>query len=67
MIDERLRTNHDGFREGKSTVAYLLALRRIIEGINSNHLSAVITFLDFKKVFGNHTPSKDNQNSPGIW
>ena len=31
--------------------AITLALRRIIEGIRSNNLSDVITFIDFKKVF----------------
>ena len=46
-IDDHLRTSRIGFREGRSTVAHILRLRRIIEGINSNHLGAVITFIDF--------------------
>ena len=32
-------------------VGHILALRRIIEGIRSNNLPAVITFIDFKKAF----------------
>ena len=56
-IDDRLRISQKGFREGRSsttdfgTGAHILGLRRIIEGINSNHLSAVITFTGFKKAF----------------
>ena len=48
---DHLRTSQNGFREGRSTVSHILGLRRIIEGVNSNQLSAVITFIDFKKAF----------------
>ena len=35
----------------RSTVSQILALRRIIEGIHDKNLTAVMTFIDFKKVF----------------
>ena len=39
------------FRENRSTVSQIIALRRIIEGIHDKNLTAVITFIDFKKAF----------------
>ena len=33
------------------TVAQILALRRIIEGVKANNLKAILTFIDFKKAF----------------
>ena len=50
-LDEKLRPNQCGFREKRSTTEQILALRRIIEGIEEKNLSAVITFIDFKKAF----------------
>lgn len=50
-IDKYLRKNQNGFRAGRSTVSQVLALRRIIEGLKSKNLSAIITFVDFKKAF----------------
>lgn len=50
-IDKHLRKNQNGFRAGRSTVSQVLALRRIIEGLKSKNLSAIITFVDFKKAF----------------
>ncbi|CAH1250533.1 Hypp8867 [Branchiostoma lanceolatum] len=50
-VDEHLRYNQNGFREGRSTVGHILALRRLIEGIKSHSLPAIITFIDFKKAF----------------
>lgn len=44
-------TDNYGFREGRSTTSQILALRRIIEEVKLNNLSAVITFIDFKKAF----------------
>ena len=38
-----------GFRQGRTTVAQILTLRRIIEGVKANNLPAIITFIDFKK------------------
>ena len=51
QIDNKLRRNQCGFRESRSTVSQILALRRIIEGINDKNLRAIMTFIDFKKVF----------------
>ena len=50
-IDPELRPNQNGFRPGRSTTTHILALRRLIEGVKSNNLKAVITFVDFKKAF----------------
>ena len=50
-IDPHLRPNQNGYRPGRSTIAHILALRRLIEGVRSHNLKAVITFVDFKKAF----------------
>ena len=50
-IDKYLRPNQNGFRPGRSTTAHILALRRLIEGVQSNNLKAIITFVDFRKAF----------------
>ena len=50
-IDKHLRDNQNGFRVGRTTVGHILALRRLIEGIKSNNLPAIITFIDFRKAF----------------
>ena len=51
VLDPHLRPNQNGFRPGRSTTSQILALRRIIEGVKSNNLPAVIVFLDFRKAF----------------
>ena len=50
-LDPWLRINQNGFREKRSTEAQILSLRRLIEGIKSKNLPAIITFIDFKKAF----------------
>ena len=50
-IDPHLRDNQNGFREGRTTLAQILALRRIIEEVKRNNLAAVLCFIDFKKAF----------------
>ena len=50
-IDLKLRINQNGFRPKRTTVAQILALRRIIEGVKSNNLKAILTFIDFRKAF----------------
>ena len=50
-IDPLLRPNQNGFKSGRSTMAHILALRRLIEGIKSYDLKSVIIFVDFKKAF----------------
>ena len=50
-IDPKLRSNQNGFREGRTTTGQILALRRLIEGIREKNLSAVLTLIDFSKAF----------------
>lgn len=50
-IDKHLRPNQNGFRPGRSTTAHILTLRRLIEGVRSHNLKAVLVFIDFKKAF----------------
>ena len=50
-IDPHLRDNQNGFRKGRTTVGQILALRRIIEEVKRNNLTAVLCFIDFKKAF----------------
>ena len=57
-IDPKLRYNQNGFRPKRTTVAQILALRRIIEEVKRNNLSAVLTFIDFKKAFDSINRSK---------
>ena len=52
-LDKHLRPNQNGFRPGRSTTSQILALRRLIEGVKSHNLPAVILFLDFRKEFDN--------------
>jgi hypothetical protein len=57
-IDPKLRYNQNGFRPKRTTVAQILALRRIIEEVKRNNLTAVLTFIDFKKAFDSINRSK---------
>ena len=57
-IDPKLRIHQNGFRPKRTTVAQILALRRIIEGVKQNNLPAVLTFIDFKKAFDSIHRSK---------
>ena len=50
-LESILRANQNGFREGRSTVGHILALRRIIEEVKINNLPAIINFIDFRKAF----------------
>ena len=50
-IEPILRMNQNGFRPKRSTLAQILTLRRLIEGIRSKNLTAVLTFVDFSKAF----------------
>ena len=49
------------FRPGRTTVAQILAPRRIMEEARKNNLSVVRTFIDFRKVFDSITRMKMKQ------
>ena len=49
-LDSLLRLNQNGVREGRSTTAQVLVLRRLIEGVKQRNLTAVIMFVDFKNL-----------------
>ena len=49
--DTKLRINQNGFRPRRSTVAQILTLGRILEGVKYKNLPAVLTFVDFRKAF----------------
>ena len=46
-IDPHLRENQN-FRGERTTLAQILALRRLIEEVKKNNLTAVLCFIDFK-------------------
>ena len=50
-VDKVLRKNQNGFRKNRSTVSQILTVRRIIEGVRSRNLQAVLLFVDFSKAF----------------
>ena len=50
-MEKILRIHQNGFRSGRSTTSHILALRRILEGAKAKNLTAVMTFIDFKKAF----------------
>ena len=51
ILDEKLRTSQNGFRPGRSTLAQILTLKRIIEGVKSKTPPAVMIFVDFHIAF----------------
>jgi len=50
-IEPILRKNQNGFRPERGTVAHILALRRILEGVRDKKLPATLVFVDFSKAF----------------
>ena len=50
-VDPLLCKNQNGFRTKRTTTAQILALGRLIEGVKSKQLPAIITFIDFRKAF----------------
>ena len=51
FIDKVLRPNQNGFCQGRSTSAHVLALRRIVGELKNYKKEAVISFIDFRKAF----------------
>ena len=50
-IDNILRKNQNGFRRNRSTTSQILTICRILEGVRSKNLEAIILFVDFTKAF----------------
>ena len=59
-VEKILRREQNGFRPSRNTTQHILALRRIIEGIKSRNMPAVLTFIDFKKAFDSSPRSPKN-------
>ena len=50
-IDPLLRKNQNGFRTNRSTSSQIITIRRLLEGVKSHNLPAVLLFINFSKVF----------------
>ena len=50
-IEDILRKNQNGFRTNRSTTGQILIIRRLIEGVKSKNLPAILLFIDFSKAF----------------
>ena len=48
-LDGHLRTNQNGFINGRTTTSQLLELRRLIEIVKYKNLESILIFIDFKK------------------
>ena len=48
-MEKMLRKNQNGFRPNRSTVGQILTVPRLIKGIKTKNLDAVIIFVDFSK------------------
>ena len=50
-LDPLLRKNQNGFRRGRSTIAQILSIRRILEEMRKFNKEVTICFVDFRKAF----------------
>lgn len=50
-VGKVLRRNQNDFRKNRSTVAQILIVRRIIEGVRAKNLQAALLLLHFSKAF----------------
>ena len=50
-LDPILRINQNGFRRGRSTLAQILSLRRVVEEIRNSNREMALVFVDFRKAF----------------
>ena len=51
FLEPILRKNQNGFRKGRTTIAQILSLRRIIEEMKNHNKEVTLCFVDFKKAF----------------
>ena len=51
QIDPLLSKNQNGFRTNRSTSGQILTIGRLLEGVKSHNLPAVLLFVDFSKAF----------------
>ena len=51
FVDPLLRWNQNGFRQQRSTISQILALRRIIEGMKTKNLPLALIFIYYSKAF----------------
>ena len=51
ILDPLLRISQNGFRQKRSTIGQIVALRRLIEEAKGNNLPCILTFIDFRKAF----------------
>ena len=51
ILDPLLRISQNGFRQKRSTIGQIVALRRLIEGAKGNNPPCILTFIDFRKAF----------------
>ena len=52
MMKPKLRVNQAAFRPGRGTIEMIGDLRRLMEGATARQLELVMTFVDFRKAFG---------------
>jgi hypothetical protein len=55
ILDPLLRPEQTAFRRGRSTTHHLLALRRVLEEVQTHRLEAHVVFIDFKTAFDSVT------------
>ena len=63
-IESVLLDSQNGFREGRSTVSHILALRRVFEGATAKQLPLAVAFLDFVKAFDSINSGPSSYLSP---
>ena len=66
-IEDILRKNQNGFRTNRSTTRQILTIRRLIEGVKSKNLPAILLFIDFSKAFRFNRQIKIKIYSISIW
>ena len=60
-----MRNNQNGFRPGRWTIAHILAIKRLIEGIKTRNIQSIIMFVDSK--IRQHYQRSSIQNFQDLW